>query len=44
MLAWVMRIEAQRLIKQAGRDLENGHKNVGIGAFDVAAFCPSRGR
>jgi HEPN domain-containing protein len=33
-----MRIEAQRLIKQAERDLENGRKNVGIGAFEVAAF------
>jgi HEPN domain-containing protein len=33
-----MRIEAQRLIKQAERDLENARKNVGIGAFEVAAF------
>lgn len=33
-----MRIEAQRLIKQAERDLENARKIVGIGAFEVAAF------
>ncbi len=33
-----MRIEAERLIKQAERDLENAGKNVGIEAFEVAAF------
>jgi HEPN domain-containing protein len=33
-----MRIEAQRLIKQAERDLENGRKNIGIAAYEVAAF------
>jgi len=33
-----MRIETQRLIKQAERDLQNASKNVGIGAFEVAAF------
>lgn len=33
-----MRIEAQRLIKQAERDLENARKNVDIEAFEVAAF------
>lgn len=31
-----MRIEAERLIKQAERDLENAAKNVGIEAFEVA--------
>ena len=33
-----MRIEVQRLIKQAERDLENARKNVGIEAYEVAAF------
>lgn len=33
-----MRIEAERLIKQAERDLTNARKNVEIGAFEVAAF------
>lgn len=33
-----MRIEAQRLIKQAERDLENARKNIGIEAYEVAAF------
>ena len=33
-----MRVETQRLIKQADRDLENAAKNVGIAAFEVAAF------
>jgi HEPN domain-containing protein len=33
-----VRIEAQRLIKQAERDLENARKNIGVGAYEVAAF------
>ena len=33
-----MRIETQRLVKQAERDLLNAGKNVGIGASEVAAF------
>lgn len=33
-----MRLEAQRLVKQAERDLVNAEKNVGIGAHEVAAF------
>ncbi len=33
-----MRIEVERLIKQAERDLENARKNIGIEAFEVAAF------
>lgn len=33
-----MRVEAQRLIKQAERDLENARKNLGIEAYEVAAF------
>ncbi len=33
-----MRIEAKRLIKQAERDLENARKNIGIEAYEVAAF------
>ncbi len=33
-----MRIEAERLIKQAERDLENARKNIGIEAFEVTAF------
>lgn len=33
-----MRIEAERLIKQAERDLTNARKNIDIGAFEVAAF------
>jgi len=33
-----MRIEAERLIKQAERDLVNAGKNVDIGAYEVAAF------
>lgn len=33
-----MRIEVKRLIKQAERDLENARKNIGIAAYDVAAF------
>ncbi len=33
-----MRIEVERLIKQAERDLQNARKNIGIEAFEVAAF------
>lgn len=37
------RIEAERLIKQAERDLENARKNVGIAAYEVAAFLANQG-
>lgn len=33
-----MRIEAERLIKQADRDLINADKNIEIEAYEVAAF------
>jgi len=33
-----MRIEAERSIKQARRDLLNARKNVEIEAYEVAAF------
>ncbi|MGH2362794.1 MAG: HEPN domain-containing protein [bacterium] len=33
-----MRIEVQRLIKQAERDLENARKNISIEGYEVAAF------
>lgn len=33
-----MRVEIERLVKQADRDLENARKNVGIEAYEVAAF------
>lgn len=33
-----MRTDADRLIRQARRDLENARKNITIGAYDVAAF------
>lgn len=33
-----MRKEAERLILQARRDLENARKNIGIAAYEVAAF------
>lgn len=33
-----MRIETQRLVKQAERDLENARKNVEIAAHEVSAF------
>ena len=33
-----MRKDAERLILQARRDLENARKNIGIGAYEVAAF------
>ncbi len=38
----VRRIEAERLIKQAERDLENARKNVEIGAYEVAAFLANQ--
>jgi HEPN domain-containing protein len=33
-----MRREIERLLRQADRDLENAAKNLGIGAYEVAAF------
>jgi len=33
-----VRKDAERLILQARRDLTNARKNIGIGAYDVAAF------
>jgi HEPN domain-containing protein len=33
-----MRREIERLLKQADRDLENARKNLGIEAYEVAAF------
>ena len=33
-----MRIETERLIRQADRDLLNAAKNVEVEAFEVAAF------
>ena len=33
-----MRIEAERLLKQAERDLENARKNVAVEAYELAAF------
>ena len=33
-----MRPEVGRLLKQADRDLENARKNIGIQAYEVAAF------
>jgi HEPN domain-containing protein len=33
-----MRIEVKRITKQAERDLENARKNIGIEAYEVAAF------
>ena len=33
-----MRIEVERLIKQAERDLENARKNIGVEAYELAAF------
>jgi len=33
-----MRVEAQRLIKQAERDLLNAQKNIEIEAYEVSAF------
>ncbi len=37
-----MRIEAERLLKQAERDLLNAARNVGIEAYEVAAFLASQ--
>lgn len=34
----LMRREIERLLKQADRDLENAGKNLGIEAYEVAAF------
>ncbi|MGH7700500.1 MAG: HEPN domain-containing protein [Gemmatimonadales bacterium] len=36
------RVEAERLIKQAERDLENARRNVDIGAYEVAAFLANQ--
>lgn len=33
-----MRIEVERLVKQAERDLQNARKNIGIEAYELAAF------
>jgi HEPN domain-containing protein len=33
-----MRTEADRLIRQAERDLVNARKNIGIEAYDLASF------
>jgi HEPN domain-containing protein len=33
-----VRIETQRLLKQAERDLQNARKNVDIAAYEVSAF------
>ena len=33
-----MREETTRLLKQADRDIENGCRNIDIGAYEVAAF------
>lgn len=33
-----MRKDAERLVLQARRDLENARKNIGIGAYEVSAF------
>lgn len=30
--------DAERLVLQARRDLENARKNIGIGAYEVSAF------
>ncbi|MGQ0560701.1 MAG: HEPN domain-containing protein [Gemmatimonadota bacterium] len=37
-----MRLEAERLIRQAERDLLNAGKTVGIEAYEVAAFLASQ--
>ena len=33
-----MRVEVERLIKQASRDLENARKNLNIEAYEVSSF------
>ena len=33
-----MRVEVERLIKQAERDVENARKNLGVEAYELAAF------
>lgn len=33
-----MRPEVERLLRQADRDLDDARENLGIGAFEVAAF------
>jgi HEPN domain-containing protein len=38
-----MRPEVGRLLKQADRDLENVRKNIGIQAYEVAAFLAQHG-
>jgi HEPN domain-containing protein len=38
-----MRKDAERLLLQARRDLENAGKNIGIGAYEVAAFLSHQG-
>lgn len=38
-----MRKDVERLILQARRDLENARKNIGIGAYEVAAFLAHQG-
>jgi HEPN domain-containing protein len=38
-----MRKEVERLVLQARRDLENARKNIGIEAYEVAAFLSHQG-
>lgn len=38
-----MRREIERLLKQADRDLDNARKNLGIEAYEVAAFLAQQG-
>jgi HEPN domain-containing protein len=38
-----MRKDVERQILQARRDLENAGKNIGIGAYEVAAFLSHQG-
>jgi HEPN domain-containing protein len=38
-----MRKDVERLILQARRDLENARKNIGIRAYEVAAFLSHQG-
>ncbi len=37
-----MRIEVERLIKHAERDVENARKNIAIEGYEVAAFLPEQ--